>query len=291
MKITNKLGLPEAFVKMAERDYEYKDKQYSVTGLLKPVRQSILERRYYGEIEEDVSDMIWLLFGTAVHNILDHQEEGVHEFKEEHLVIDDIGEYKLSGYFDLYNSKTKTVTDYKTCSVWKVIYGDYEDWERQLLMYAYMLRHIGFEVEKGEVIAILKDHSKAQAKYKKDYPELPVKKITFEFTEDDFKTIDIFIKDKFEVIKHAEKLPDEDLPMCTLEERFNDGNKYAVMKKNRKRAMRVLDTMAEAEKWMKDKGGDYIDIREGEDKKCHDYCRVNTFCPYYRKKYMKEDVQ
>lgn len=283
MKITNKLGLPQAFVSMAESDYEYKDKQYSVTSLQKGVRQTILERRYHNEIEQDVSDMIWLLFGTAVHNILDHQEEGEYEFKEEYLKIS-IGDYKLSGRFDLYNAETKIVTDYKTCSVWKIIYQDFEDWRQQLLMYAYMLKSIGIPTTKGEVIAIMKDHSKSKAKYDASYPELPVFKITFNFSEKDYKEIEIFLKEKFAEIEKAEKLSDEELPICTPEERFNSGNKYAVMKKGRKSALRVLDTEEEAKEWMeKNQKGEYIETRLGEDKKCNDYCRVNEFCSHYQK--------
>ncbi|NLK40072.1 MAG: PD-(D/E)XK nuclease family protein [Clostridiales bacterium] len=287
MKITNKLGLPQAFVNMAESDYQYKDKQYSVTSLLKGVRETILERRHHNEIEQDVSDMIWLLFGTAVHNILDHQDEGEHEFKEEYLKVK-IGEYTLSGRFDLYNAKTKTVTDYKTCSVWKIIFGDYEDWKQQLLLYAYMLKSIGFPVERGEVIAIVKDHSKSQSKRKADYPELPVKKVTFEYTEKDFIDIEKWLEEKFDEIAKAEKLPDDKLPLCSLEERFNDGDKYAVMKKNRKRAMRVLDSKEDAEKWKEQNGGDFIEVRKGEDKKCPDYCRANRFCNYYQQQIKEE---
>lgn len=282
MKITNNLNLPESFVKMAESDYQYKSKQYSVTSLLKGIRETILERRYHNEIEQDVSDMIWLLFGTAVHSILDHQEEGEDEFKEEYLIID-IGDYKLSGRFDLYNAKTKTVTDYKTCSVWKMIYGDFEDWRKQLLLYAYMLRQIGLPVSQGEVVAILKDHSKGQAKVKKNYPELPVKKVTFNFTDIDYEETDLWIKEKFNEIALAEQMPDDELPICTLEQRFNDGDKFAVMKKGRKTALRVLDSMEKAEQWMeKNSKGDFIETRKGEDKKCKDYCRVNKFCSYYQ---------
>ncbi len=287
MRITNKLGLPRAFVKMAESDYQYKDKQYSVTSLLKGVRETILERRHHNEIEQDISDMIWLLFGTAVHSILDHQEEGEHEFKEEYLKVK-IGDYTLSGRFDLYNAKTKTVTDYKTCSTWKIIFGDYEDWRRQLLIYAYMLRSIGFPVERGEVIAIMKDHSKAQSKRKAGYPELPVTKITFDYTEQDLREMKTWLHEKFAEIARAEKMPDSELPVCSLEERFNDGDKYAVMKNGRKRAMRVLDSMEEAEGWKKSNGGDFIEVRHGEDKKCADYCRVNQFCNYYQGKIAKE---
>jgi hypothetical protein len=265
---------------MATQDYVYKDNEYRVTSLLKGIRETILERRHHHEIEQDVSDMIWLLFGTAVHNVLESHQEGDQEIKEARLKID-IGDYVLSGQFDLYNADTKTITDYKTCSVWKVIYGDYTDWRRQLLIYSYMLRSIGFPVEKAEIVALMKDHSKAQAKRNADYPKQPVRKITFQFSDDDFTEIEQWLQDRFSEIAKIEKLPDDELPLCTPEERFNSGDKFAVMKKGRKTAMRVLDSMEDAENWMATNGGDYIETRKGEDKKCQDYCSACEFCNYY----------
>jgi len=281
MIITNKLGLPKPLVDMAQSDYKYAPNEYRVTSLLKGIRETILERRHHSEIEQDVSDMIWLLFGTAVHSVLENHQEGDQEIKEARLKIP-IGDYTLSGQFDLYNAETKTITDYKTCSIWKVIYGEYEDWRRQLLIYAYMLQSIGFPVEKAEIIALMKDHSKSQAKIKADYPKQPVRKITFTFTEKDFVEIENWLHARFEEIAKAEKLPDDKLPLCTPEERFNNGDKFAVMKKGRKTALRVLDSMEDAENWMATNGGDFIEVRKGEDKKCMDYCSACEFCNYYK---------
>ena len=283
MIITNKLGLPQSFVEMAKSDFTAEPKTYRVTSLLKGIRETILEKRHADEIEQDVSDMIWLLFGTAVHGILEKQQEQGHEIKESRLSIN-MGEYTLSGQFDLYNAKEKKITDYKTCSVWKVIFGDYSDWRRQLLIYAYMMRQIGFDVNSGEIVAIMKDHSKRDAKFKAEYPKLPVQVIKFNFTLEDFAEIESWLIDKFEEIRRCEQLPDDELPLCTPEERYNSGDKYAVMKKGRKTALRVLDSMEEAEKWMADNGGDEIEARPGEDKKCADYCSACEFCNYYREK-------
>ena len=285
MIITNKLNLPHALVDMAQRNLELKPNEYRVTSLLKGIRETILERRHKDEIEQDVSDMIWLLFGTAVHSIIEHHKEGDYEFKEERIKVC-IGDYILSGQFDLYNAETKTITDYKTCSVWKVIFGDYSDWRKQTLIYAYMISRFGFDVENAEIVALMKDHSKRDAKIKDNYPPLPVQKITFHFTAEDFIEIEEWLNQRFAEIAEAEKLPDDELPLCTPEERFNSGDKYAVMKKGRKTAMRVLDSMEEAEKWQADNGGDFIETRKGEDKKCKDYCSVCQFCNYY-----KEEVQ
>ena len=281
MIITNKLGLPKPLVDMAQSDYKYAPNEYRVTSLLKGIRETILERRHHDKIERDVSDMIWLLFGTAVHSVLEKHQEGDQEIKEARLKVS-IGDYILSGQFDLYNAETKTITDYKTCSVWKVIYGEYEDWRKQLLIYSYMLQSIGFPVEKAEIIALMKDHSKSQAKIKADYPKQPVQKITFTFTEKDFEEIESWLHQRFEEISKAEKLPDDELPLCTPEERFNSGDKFAVMRKGRKTALRVLDSYEKAEEWMEYNGGDYIEVRKGEDKKCQDYCSACEFCNYYK---------
>lgn len=281
MIITNKQQLPQSFVEMAKEDYELAPNEYRVTSLLKGIRETMLERRHGKEIEQDVSDMIWLLFGTAVHSILEHQQEGASEFKETRLKIPFSG-YMLSGQFDLYNAETETITDYKTCSVWKIIFGEFSDWKRQLLIYAYMLRSIGFEVKQGAIVAMMKDHSKRDAKIKAEYPALPVQTIRFRFTEQDFAETEEFLVDRFNEIKVAETLTDEELPVCTAEERFNSGDKFAVMKKGRKTALRVLDDLQAAEEWKDANGGDFIDIRKGEDKKCVDYCAACEFCNYYR---------
>lgn len=281
MKITNKLGLPQAFVNMAMDWEKMADNEYRVTSLLKGVRESILERRFFDNIEQDVADMIWLLFGTAVHSILEkyHDEEG-HELKEERLKVD-FKDMVLTGKFDLYDSKEKVVIDYKTCSSWKVIFEDYKDWKRQLLIYAWMLREYGFDCNKGRVVAILKDQSKSKAKFDLSYPQYPVKVINFTFKEKDFEDIEDWIVNRLTLIKLSEDLPDDELPICTPDERFNSGDKYAVMQKGKKRASRVFDNQAEADEYIENNGG-YLEIRKGEDKKCSTYCRVSEFCSYWK---------
>lgn len=308
MKITNKLNLPQPFVDAVTREYQYKDKQYSVTTILKDVREILLTRRHNDEIEQDVADMIWLIFGTAVHKVLEDSKEEETEFKEEHFVEEVENGYKLSGQADLYNAKEKMITDYKTCSIWKVIYNDWDDYRKQLLMYAWAFRKMGFEVEKGQIVAVIKDHSKTKAKIDSSYPQYPVYKKVFEFTDKDFEEIEIFIKDKFKEIAKYENVPDDELPICSPENRFNEGNKYAVKKKTNKRALKVYDSLEEAEKHlsqleykvMDKKTGeieeirnDYeIEIREGIDKKCSEgYCSCCNFCSYYKEKYMNKEEE
>lgn len=284
MKITNKLNLPQPLVEMAASDYTSAPNEYRVTSLLKGVREAVLEKRHGDEVEQDISDMIWLIFGTAVHSVLENSKEADHQIKEARLK-ETIAGLTISGKFDLYDSKKEMVTDYKTASVWKIIFGDFTDWRRQTLIYCYLLRKAGFPAKRGEIVAMLKDHSKRDAKQKSEYPQLPVKVIHFEFSEKDFEDIENWLIGKAVEIQSLETVADDDLPLCSPEERFNSGDKFAVMKKGRKTALRVLDSRKLAEEWMKDGGGDYIDVRPGEDKKCIDYCSVCQFCSHWKLKY------
>ena len=87
MKITNKLNLPKQLVELVDNNYKPTHKQYSCTTILKPTRQIILERRYSNEIEQDVSDMCWMIFGIAVHSVIENSKESEGQFKEEKLKV------------------------------------------------------------------------------------------------------------------------------------------------------------------------------------------------------------
>ena len=285
MKITNNLGLPQPFVSAVEREYAYKPKRYSVTSLLNGVRQSILQRRHADEIEADVSEMVWAIFGTAVHSILEQAQETDSQIKENKLVVEMPNGYELSGIFDLYDDATGTVTDYKTASIWKVRFGEFDDWRTQTLIYCWMLRQIGFDAKRGQIVAMLKDHSKTKAKLG-EHPPLPVFVKAWDFTEADFSRIGEWLNGKFAQIEEAEKLPDDELPMCSAEERWSRGEAYAVKKASAKKAsklFKVEEYGMEAEPRAREYAavigkGMVVEHRPGKDAKCEDYCSAAPFC-------------
>lgn len=292
MIITNTLNLPQPFVDAASRDYSYKPRRYSATALLKGVRQCILERRHDDEIEQDVADQVWAIFGTAVHSILENATETDTQIKENKLVVDMPDGYQLSGIFDLYDDATGTVTDYKTASVWKVNFGqndpkEFEDWRRQLLIYCWMLRQIGFDAKRGEIVAMLKDHNKRKAKLG-EHPAHPVYRIAWDFTEAEMDECGEWLKARFAEIEAAERLPDDQLPMCTKGERWGKDDKWAVRKDGSKRAARLHASMAEAiadaQARSERDGKSYeVEYRPGKDARCLDYCPACEFCDHYRK--------
>lgn len=282
MIITNKYNLPSAFVKLAQDEHGFTEKHYSVTTLLQPIREIMLKRRFYNEIEEDVADRIWAVFGSAVHKVMEEADEtGNAELKLEYEIRDG---YYLTGICDLYNEETFTVEDYKTCSVNKVLKNDFDDWKKQGLMYVWLLRKRGKYVSKLRFHALMKDWSARDNRFKgeKFYPDHPIWTWEFEITETDMQFIESFIYSKFEeIIKYESS---DDLPLCSMEERWNDGDKYAIKKVGAKRALKVFDTLTEAQL---NASGLKIETRKGEDKKCIDYCRCCKFCDYWRNKYGK----
>ena len=243
MIITNKYNLPEAFVKAIQNARHNEEGCLSATTLLKGTKEIILENRHFDEIVIDASDEVWSVFGTATHSVLEHQEDDA--FKEEKFSVD-VLDYKVTGKVDRYDMAHETLEDWKTTSVWKVIYHDFEDWKRQGLIYTWLLRQSGLNVRHIRFIAFLKDHSKSEAKKKADYPQAPVYIYEFDPSEDELTHIEAYIKEKvFEVSANAEK-PDDEIAECSPEQRWSTPTKYAVMKEGRKTAVKVCDTEEEA---------------------------------------------
>ena len=291
MIITNKLNMPEAYVKAIQNSRHNEEGCLSATTLLKGTKEIILENRHFDEIVIDASDEVWSVFGTATHSVLEHQEDDA--FKEEKFSVD-VLDYKVTGKVDRDDLAHETLEDWKTTSVWKVIYHDFEDWKKQGLIYTWLLRQSGLNVRHIRFIAFLKDHSKSEAKKKADYPQAPVYIYEFDPTEDELTHIEAYIKEKvFEVSANAEK-PDDEIAECSPEQRWSTPTKWAVMKEGRKTAVKVCDTEEEALNFIdeleKDKDKHFVEERKGVDKKCEDYCPCAAFCSYYKAMHQESEV-
>ena len=288
MIITNQNNLPQALVDVVSRDYEYKDKRYSATAILKPIRQLMLERRHNKEISQDVSDMIWLIFGNAVHKLIENAPSNSSQFKEEHVEIK-VGDYTLSGIIDLYDIDKEEIQDWKTASVYKYKSGDWEDYFNQVMIYAYMLTKLGFNVKTTKIVPMYKDYRKSEAR-KGDYPEFPIQVLENKVSDKGLAEIELMIYEKFKLIEQYEKVSDDELPLCTMEERWAKPTQYAVMKKGNKKALKLCNSEQEAKDYIGDKDY-YIEKREGIDNKCTEYCSACKFCSYWKEHYgEKQDI-
>ena len=280
MKVTNVMGLPQAFVDAVSVERHNEKGCYSATTILHGACETILQERHYDEIEVEASDSIWAVFGSAVHSIFEKQNTGT---EKEAFYSYPVSHSKVTGRVDSYDPQTQTLHDFKTCAVWKIIYQDFDDWYKQGMIYAWLMKKNGVEVKRCEFIALLKDHSKSKAKTDSNYPQLPTYIYRFDVTEKALEEIEKFIFDKVAELEKAELLADEELTPCSKEERWQGEDKFAVMKEGRKTAIKLFDSKEEAEKNMASLGGTYIEERTAEPKKCLDYCTVCQFCPFYKK--------
>jgi hypothetical protein len=259
-------------LKAVERS-SHRGADYSATELLKSPRELWLKRRHDDEIVIDAADQIWALFGTAVHAILEKGQQD-HELAETYLTAK-FGDVTVSGTADLYDGKK--LSDWKTVSVWTVIYGSrIREWEQQLNIYAYLLRSAGYQVSELEIVALIKDWSKTKAKFDREYPQKPVVRI--EITLWSMEDQEWFINSMVEKMEEEKYVEDDSLPFCSDEYRWKAPEKYAVMKVGRKSAVAVCNTMQEASEKVATIPGGYIETRRSEAKRCMEYCDAAPFC-------------
>jgi len=279
MKVKNEMGLPQAFINALNLEKHNEKGCYSATTLLKGACETILADRHFDEIEIDVADCVWQIWGTAVHLIF--ERAGIEGFTEEKFSVP-VSNSKVTGRVDLYDLENETVYDWKTASTWKVQFNDFSDWDKQGLIYAWLMKQNGLKVKEIKFVALLKDHSKSKARTSGEYPQKPVVVHTVKATEEALKEIEAFINMKVRQFEVAETLVDEKLTPCTKEERWATEDKWAIMKAGRKTALKVCDSEEEAKSLMAEKGGTDIEFRQGESKKCLDYCNCKEFCPFWK---------
>jgi hypothetical protein len=280
MIVHNELGLPQAFINALNLEKHNEKGCYSATTLLKGACETILADRHFDEIEIDVADCVWQIWGTAVHLIF--EKAGIEGFTEEKFSVP-VSNSKVTGRVDLYDLENETVYDWKTASTWKVQFNDFADWDKQGLIYAWLMKQNGLKVKEIKFVALLKDHSKSKARKDFEYPQKPVVVHTVKVTEEALKEIEAFINMKVRQFEVAETLVDEKLTPCTKEERWATEDKWAIMKAGRKTALKVCESEEEANELLPKLGGTNIEFRAGCSRRCEDYCSCNTFCPFYKK--------
>ena len=158
MRITNKYNLPQTFVNITKRPTYSKGKAHlSATELINSPRIVQLRKANEKDLETDVADMIWSIFGTAIHGVLEHGKDENHLVEERlHAELDG---WSISGAIDLQivnEDGTITINDYKTTGAWSVM-NEKLDWEYQLNIYAWLVETVKqVPVKKLEIVAIIR---------------------------------------------------------------------------------------------------------------------------------------
>ena len=280
MIVSNRLNLPAAFVNAVSTTRHNEAGCFSATTLNKGAKEIILTDRHFDEITVDAADSVWAVWGTAVHALLESQPDN--NFHEESFKVP-VSNSFVTGQVDSYDMENGVINDWKTASVWKVQFNDFKDWRAQGLTYAWLLQQSGLEVKKCRFVALLKDHSKTKAKTDSSYPQSPVFIYEFDVTTADMEETAARILAKVQEIENAYELDDDAIEPCSAEERWADGEKWAVMKNGRKTAIKLFDNSADADAMAGEMGNAYyVEHRPAISRKCGDYCNCKDFCNFYK---------
>ncbi len=284
MKLTNKHNIPETFVNVLKRPTYSKGKAHlSATQLLNSPKIVALTKKFEDELEQDVADMVWSIFGTAIHGVLEHGKDDNHLVEERlHATIDG---WRISGAIDLQilnGAEGIAIRDYKTTSAWAVM-NEKIEWERQLNIYAWLLESVKTwaHVTDLGIVAIIRDWSRREAAKNPDYPQAPVKDIPIKLWP---------FQEREDYVAHRVKLHSacefsletgEDLPDCTPEEMWERPTTYAIKKKGGIRAIKVYEVKEEAAAAL-DSATQELEVRLGSRTRCESFCPVNTYCQQWR---------
>jgi hypothetical protein len=284
LKITNKFNLPQTLVNVVERPTYTKGKAHlSVTELIGSPRITQLRAKYDDQIEVDVSDMIWSVFGSAVHHILEQGKDATHIVEQR--IHGELDGWKVSGAIDLQivHEDGIEINDYKTVGAWGVM-NEKIDWEQQLNCYAWLVETVKkIPVTKLGIVAIVRDWSRRDAESRQGYPKAPV--VVLDIPLWDMAGREAYIRDRIHA--HSDALfaseTNETLPPCTPAECWEKPAVYAVKKEGNVRAKSLHSTQEEADSAVEKLGKGYsVEFRPGERTRCANFCPVSQWCDQYK---------
>lgn len=275
MKLTNKKNLPQAIVDAVSNDpYTMGKADFSVTGLLKPPRMKALERKHWNELEEDVADRLWALYGQIAHGVLERANEL--DLVEKRFFAEFDGKV-LSGQIDTLSLNGGVLSDFKFTTAWG-FKGNQEpkiEWVQQLNMQLELLRQNGKDAKKLQIIGLLRDWSPSQADKDPSYPQCQI--MIHEIPMWPREKTQKFIKERIKAHQEAR----DSLPLCSKEDRWARDDVFAVMKKGRKTAIKLYSSEDQAIAHADQAGSFYVVYRPGQSNRCGRYCSVSKFCSQY----------
>jgi hypothetical protein len=284
MKLTNKFNIPQTFVNVLHRPTYSKGRaNLSVTQLINSPKIVALTTKFRDELEQDVSEMVWSLFGSAIHGVLEHGKDDNHIVEERiHAEIDG---YRISGAIDLQVTSDAgiSIRDYKTTSAWAVM-NEKAEWEQQLNIYAWLVETAKkIPVTDVGIVAIIRDWSRRDAGNKEGYPEAPIKELPITLWP--YEQRQKFISDRVAAHSAAEFAmeTDSDLPECSPQETWEKPTVWALKRVGKLRANSLHYTKEDADEALANAGEGYeIEVRPGERTRCATFCSVNAYCQQWR---------
>jgi hypothetical protein len=274
------MSLPTPFLRLLlDNRYDKGDSEFSTTQLISPPQRTWIKAQGHEEVFSIISSY-YAVLGTILHRVIEDYalpEEG--EFAEQriHTTIQD---RKVSGCIDLYETDTRTVSD------WKFVGGVQTEIKdehlKQLQINGYLAELHGWTVNHVGIVYFQRDWKTLQALVDHTYPKSGIKPIIVDYDrEHGIHLLETTVKEHIDA-KNGN--PRE----CTLSEKWQDPPTYAILKNGGKRAINggLCSTLAEAHEKMKP--GHFIQHRPAQRTFCEFFCKLKHACPQYKRESSNE---
>jgi hypothetical protein len=305
MRIVNDMGMPDhafqAFKKLQGRLEPPTLDYIGVTTLMGAPLPRYLNARYWHQLEVKASETMNAIQGQLGHLLFDKVETTT--ISKIPLQVEHDG-FTIKGEADYYDPILFTLGDNKFKQVNSVtaqrISKD-DSLERQLNIYCWMARKMGYDVRHLQGDIYINGWTVYKSYGDSAYPKAPYLKIPIPIWEEAFTTQYLSERLKLHDTRAVQILRahgtanavsgpvadalDEamlEIPVCTDEERFAQPTKYAVMKEGMKRAVKLFDDKIDAEYFAQAPKLSVVE-RKGGYMKCLHYCGVRNFCVYNKK--------
>lgn len=185
MIITNKTGVPDAFVRAVAADpYSSGGSDFTATSLANPPRAAQLVKLHGETIEVEAVNRFASILGQGAHKLLERAARPYIDIIEHRffmpIVVDGV-EYTLSAQIDMFETDTDTLYDWKTTKAWafskKGGGGKKPEWSAQLNVARYIMsKQISPNLQPKhlKIIGLLRDWDEKLARRDPGYPQAPV---------------------------------------------------------------------------------------------------------------------
>lgn len=311
MVITNTTNIPLTLAVWAVNDkYDYNpDPAYfSVTSLLKPTRQIILQKRVNAsKLSTDVSDFLSRAMGTSIHDSIEKawtenckknlvalgvKENVAERFKVnpkpedlkegdipvylEQRAVKEFNGYKIGGKYDFIMDGLLHDNKSTTTMKWTKGSSD-EDYKLQGSLYRWLnpdkitedFIRINFVFTDWSKLSAMKDSSYPQQKAA--FRDIPLLSIS---------DTEKWLSEKLAQITKYKDAPENELPLCSDEELWREPTKYKFYANpGATRATKNFDSWLEAYKYqqVEKKGLGVVKIVPGKPRRC-EYCSAASIC-------------
>jgi hypothetical protein len=245
--------------------------EVGVTDLISPIKKLVFKKKI--ELQYAIEDIYYALMGTATHKYLSELLAEEDEYETDVKVECEIEGVKIRGEIDCIDRTTNTIVDFKTTSVWRYKFNDWDNYFKQVNIYNYMLND--HTIENLRLVVFFTHYSIIERERSSNYP--PAGVMELEVPMMSTEEVERYLQERVKLYKQLVNLDMKtlkELDICTPAEKMIREEKYLLMKKGRKTPLGRFDTEKEAQDYLltlSNKDDFYIEHRKGT-ANCVNYC-------------------